>query len=1009
MWTPSGLKYVRRLGQGGTARVHLLEDTATRERVSLKLADSSADAGLRRAVVRETTILSDIEYPGLPRVLDSGSDGGRAWYTYRHIEGRPLRHRNGPAGRDAFDGVARGLLAALSVLHDLGWVHYDVSPDNVLVERAADWKTVTLIDLGHVGRPGRTLLGTPGYMAPEILRGEPGGPKSDLYSAGITLIEYALGERLFVGQTQREVADSVAGVIVGIRTRLSTTLGDARADLLVRLADPDPSRRPADAWSALEGIGDHPEELVRATFEAVLASGLPEIGAGDQARADLAAGLKGLAWEAGSANAIADRTCHEIGNPRFELARFLAWLVTAGRARRTAGAWLLERMDLEDLSRGFDRSEAAAFLAGLSDPSREALLLLAAAAEYRDEAAVEWLAHQLIPELSGLRGSRRRRLEAPAYTSLLRSVADADELDAARLRAADLLTDESLRPARLFLRLRAGKTDDDHAASLLIRIARQGRLRCAGQIAGAVEERAESGGAVDDRLLVAVAWARAELRDWEGCRRILNRVEEADTAVRLLAARAAIQLDGCLSWPRGEIPRNQSGEATLARISAVLQADQVDDLDDICRELRRLSPFETQSPDPDLADVLRTLSPLAATPSPLLAHSVLSITSAVGRKLFSEGDIDGARRVFETGRWMAEASGLAARAARFENNLANCLVHDGQMKEAAEALERLAHRREEMGDTMGAITVWGNLGVIRYQNDETDSALVSWERQAALIQEAGQTKKLGTVKCRIACALQEIGSWGSAREAFESSIRLAHRAGDRAIEALSRENLTALLLARGDVFEADAAWRDLDRSTVGLELAGERRGTIAWLRARIDLEYGRAVLGREETLRLLASPDAEPPVRFALLSPDERMEILIRNAMLIGEHGDYRDALPEDPSEQLELMALLCALPELDSDADLLTVADRLPEGVVTSDVAQATAVFGEILVLLEAERGRSPGQLVQQVHELSHRSGLPGLLWHSHLAMGLKDLRRGSLRESAWGFSTALRLFREC
>ena len=58
--------------------------------------------------------------------------------------------------------------------------------------------------------------------------------------------------------------------------------------------------------------------------------------------------------EAGSANTIADRAYREIANPRFDLGRFLAWLVTEGRVRRAAGAWLLERLDADDLARESD-------------------------------------------------------------------------------------------------------------------------------------------------------------------------------------------------------------------------------------------------------------------------------------------------------------------------------------------------------------------------------------------------------------------------------------------------------------------------------------------------------------------------------------------------------------------------------------------------------------------------------------------------------------------------------
>jgi len=1008
VWIPPGLEYIRRLGQGGGAHVHLLEDSETGERVSLKLADSHADPSLREALKREVEILTDIEYAGLPAVRDSGTDDGRTWYTYQHIEGLPLARMEGASGRKAFNGVALGLLGALHVLSDLGWVHYDVSPDNVLVGDPEDWESVTLIDLGHAGRPGRTLLGTPGYMAPEILRGEPGGPAGDLYAAGVTLIEYALGERLFAGCTQRTVTETLAVVRDGVRDRLEAAVGRDRAQALLAMTDPNPASRPADAWSVLPQFGGVPRSLIDATMRAVVNGGLPPIGAGDQARADLAAGLKSIRWEAGSASAIADRVAQEMTNPRFDLARFLACLTASGHVERSSGAWLLTRFEEESLALGFDRQESIERIASLSKPSRMALLLLAATAEYQDDSAVEWVTRLLIPELDSLepRLVRGGRTHLPAYATLLRSVADPEELNEARMRAAGLLTEEGLRPARLFLRLRAGRADDTEAAGLLLRISRQGRLRESSQIADAVE-------ALDtapEELLISAAWARAEMRDWEGCRRLIARVEGDGTAVRLLDAVVDVKLEGRVQWRRGEIVAEESGEAAIARLSIDLAVDEKYTIEAACKKLRALSPFDLDTGSDSPAQVLGELAPLITPPFPMLSHCVMSIASTIGKRLFAAGDTDGAREVYATAQKMAEGVGLAGRASRFEGNYANCLIQDGETGKAAEILEGLAHRREAMGDTVGAITVWGNLGVIRFNEGEADGALVSWERQAALVREAGRTRKLGSVTCRIACALQEIGSWGSAREAFESAIRLSRSADDTDTEVLSRLNLTSLLIAEGDTARAETEWQELANTASEIELSPDRSAEVVYCRARIDLEYGRRVLDREEMLRVIESRGEDVPPSFETLTTQMRLEVAIRNAKVLGEYGDYRSYL-DDPEEDpvLALTALSCALPVLDSDEELLGFVERLPEGVVSTDVAEAMALYTEILIRLEADRGRSPGQLVQEAHEFAHRCGLPGLLWRSHLALGLKSLRRGQLKHAALAFGTALRCFREC
>jgi signal transduction histidine kinase/CheY-like chemotaxis protein/tetratricopeptide (TPR) repeat protein len=193
------------------------------------------------------------------------------YYTYEYIEGESLGKLEDPASKEEFDTIAAGALSCLSVLHTTGWIHYDISPDNVVKSRFCKGNDVYLLDLGLAGRPGQSLLGTPGYMAPEIIRGEPGGAESDLYSLGVVLAERATASRLFPSLTQREILREQRHVRERLERSLRGSLGERRAGLVLGLLEPRRTQRLSDAFACLEaleeagaeGIAERREESLR--------------------------------------------------------------------------------------------------------------------------------------------------------------------------------------------------------------------------------------------------------------------------------------------------------------------------------------------------------------------------------------------------------------------------------------------------------------------------------------------------------------------------------------------------------------------------------------------------------------------------------------------------------------------------------------------------------------------------------------------------------------------------
>jgi hypothetical protein len=192
------------IGEGGMGIVYQVFDRLTDTELALKrismpsIADEAQSAvgnHLRLTFAKEFKLLAALRHPNIVRVLDYGID--REYGPYFTMElldpylnilsnGRTLDER----GRVQ---LMIELLHALRYLHRYGLVHRDLKPSNLLISKHG---IVKVLDFGlatHVRQPELTMVGSPFYMAPEILRREPATPLSDLYSIGV--IAYQLFTR----------------------------------------------------------------------------------------------------------------------------------------------------------------------------------------------------------------------------------------------------------------------------------------------------------------------------------------------------------------------------------------------------------------------------------------------------------------------------------------------------------------------------------------------------------------------------------------------------------------------------------------------------------------------------------------------------------------------------------------------------------------------------------------------------------------------------------------------
>ncbi len=300
----------RTLGRGGMGTVYLARDRNLDRPVALKVLEvMRADDDSLARLEREAKLLLAASHEALVPLLDARLDHRPPYLVFRYLPGGTLSDRieaRGKATRGEVVEVGRRIASALHALHGMGILHRDVKPSNILLdEHGKAWLT----DLG-LGRPedhggltgtGR-VVGTPAYLAPELLAADLYSPRSDLFGLGLTLIELAAGRRLHLPAFASErVAELLSGIEdPGLRGILSACVAVAPerrptsgAELEARLAALEPDRT-----RAMPSPGADTQELPRQTPASVPPLRRAGPGRGFLARLGvetlLAAGLVGL-------------------------------------------------------------------------------------------------------------------------------------------------------------------------------------------------------------------------------------------------------------------------------------------------------------------------------------------------------------------------------------------------------------------------------------------------------------------------------------------------------------------------------------------------------------------------------------------------------------------------------------------------------------------------------------------------------------------------------------------
>src|SRR6478735_11401379 len=241
------------------ARDQLLDrDVAIKE---VQIADTLTEAERATAfqrTLREAKTAARLNHPAVVTVYDVAEDGGRPWIVMQLVHAQSLDQVLGDSGplspRRAAE-MARQLLSALSVAHAAGVMHRDVKPSNVLIganDQAVltDFGIATFADDPKLTQTGM-VMGSPGFTAPERIRGEDASPASDLWSLGATVYAAVEGHGPF---EQRGGAITTMSAIINEDAPEAPTAG-ALGPVIAALLRREPGDRP-DASAAARMIAD---------------------------------------------------------------------------------------------------------------------------------------------------------------------------------------------------------------------------------------------------------------------------------------------------------------------------------------------------------------------------------------------------------------------------------------------------------------------------------------------------------------------------------------------------------------------------------------------------------------------------------------------------------------------------------------------------------------------------------------------------------------------------------